>query len=167
MSVDDKPILATSDNLIIASLFGCITFGALLQTTTDVGLTYVYLGLSCLFCLACPYLMVRSYFELSEIMSNSSRSRRSTKGKYQRRVLLASRKFTLSACIGLLFPIFPVLYFLRVSHIISDAQGYTATAAASAFVKVLFASLCMDAHLEVSHPAVALIDAEKFSRYMH
>lgn len=107
-------------------------------------------------------MIYRSDTELNALLSKSTQNE-SKRGLYQRRILLASRKATLSHCVGYLFPVFPLLYFLRLTDFINDDVYFVGILFASAFTKVLFASLCMDAHLEVSHPAIALIDAENFA----
>jgi signal transduction histidine kinase/CheY-like chemotaxis protein len=162
VSIDDKPFLSYDDVLAVISLHLCIVCGALLQYTTSTVISTGLLVFSCLFFLPCLFLMWKSSCELNALLKMSMASE-AKRGLFQRRILLASRKATLSMCVGLLFPAFPVLYFLRFQGLLNDDLFLVLTMFASGFTKLCFASLCMDAHLEVSHPAFALIDAENFA----
>lgn len=162
VSIDDKPYLSYDDVLAVISLHLCIVCGALLQYTNSVILSAGLLVFSCLFFLPCPFLVWKSSRELNAVLKMSMESE-AKRGSFQRRILLASRKATLSMCVGLLFPAFPCLYFLRLQGVLNDDLFLVLTMFASGFTKLCFASLCMDAHLEVSHPAFALIDAENFA----
>lgn len=162
LSVDDKPFLPNEDIASVISLHLCILCGAIIQA--DVGQMWgaILLLASCIFCLPCFYMVWRSSKELDDLLTMSMGNEKK-RGLYQRRILLASRKATLSMCLGYLFPVFPMLYFLRNGQIIDDSFYVGALMFASSFTKIMFSSLCMDAHLEVSHPSFALIDAENFS----
>lgn len=162
LSVDDKPYLSKKDLSHIVSLHLCILFGALLQTTQNIILSYVYLLCSCIFCVPSVLIVLQARKDLRILLAKSL-GNESKKGALERLILLASRKATLSYCIGCLFPVFPLIYFLKYIDLIDNDVVFVGFMFTSAFTKILFASLCMDAHLEVSHPAIALIDAEKFS----
>lgn len=162
VSIDDKPYLNYDDVLAVVSLHLCIVCGALLQYTSCTVISSGLLVFSCLFFLPCLVLMWKSSSELNSLLKMSMESE-AKRGSFQRRILLASRKATLSTCVGLLFPAFPCLYFLRCQGLLNDDLFLVLTMFASGFTKLCFASLCMDAHLEVSHPAFALIDAENFA----
>eukprot|EP01033_Poteriospumella_lacustris_P016855 gene16855-12065_t len=162
VSIDDKPYLSYDDVLAVISLHLCIVCGALLQYTSSTIVSAGLLVFSCLFFLPCLFLMWKSSCELNSLLKMSMVSE-AKRGLFQRRILLASRKATLSMCVGLLFPAFPGLYFLRFQGLLNDDLFLVLTMFASGFTKLCFASLCMDAHLEVSHPAFALIDAENFA----
>ena len=73
------------------------------------------------------------------------------------------RKLALTNCIANLFPFFPLIYLARVFNLIDDNMTKVAFMCAGAFTKTYFSSLCMDAHLEVSHSSVSLITAESMA----
>lgn len=162
VSADDRPQLARQDSLSIASLFLCVLCGAMQQIISDRELAISFLVLSGVFCVPGFVLVWRANKNLEYVLKKSMESD-TIRGLYQRRILLASRKATLSTCIGCLFPALPVIYGLRVFYIINDDMFFISVMFASSFMKLCFASLCMDAHLEVSHPAIALLDAENFA----
>ncbi|RYH23060.1 HAMP domain-containing histidine kinase [archaeon] len=114
-----------------------------------------------LFCAPSLYMVYTTYQELQLVVQRATNQSR--RGVYQRKVLLASRKATLGFGLGVLLPVFGVIYFCAIQKVFSPDLTYVAFNTYSAFTKVFFASLCMDAHLEISHPAIGFIDKENFS----
>lgn len=77
--------------------------------------------------------------------------------------LIASRRLSLSFCMILSFTAFPALWFLRANELIDDSILAAGFEISSAVAKIMFTSLCTDAHMEVSHPAIAQLSEEQKS----
>eukprot|EP01031_Cornospumella_fuschlensis_P026290 gene26290-31757_t len=132
-----------------------------LSSTKNIYLSYFYFACASGFCSPCLYMVYTTQQELHLLIQRATNQTK--KGAYQRKILLASRKATLGFGLGVLLPIFGVIYFCAIKKIFSPDLTYVAFNTFSAFTKVFFSSLCMDAHLEISHPAIGLIDKENFS----
>ena len=142
-----------------------IAFGCALQLTGHKVIGIICFIASSICCLSVYVLLYQSREELQAAFYQFQLQSKHAppSGESQRKLLLASRKVTLITCIAALFPLFPVAYILRWYDYFDDNLLFAAFMLLSAGTKVVYASLCMDAHLEVSHPAIGLIDAEKFS----
>lgn len=162
LSVDDKPSLSHTDWFIISSFFVCILSGFLLQTTSNVLLSKVLLTISLVSCTPCLLMIQQTQSKLMSVMKRSTENQ-FRRGFYERKILLASRKATLCLGLGLMLPAFGLIYILALSRVFSPETTWVAFNGLSAFTKLVFSSLCMDSHLEISHPAIGLIDAENFS----
>eukprot|EP01033_Poteriospumella_lacustris_P007235 gene7235-5208_t len=162
LSVDDKPSLDQQDWLFVGMTVAAMVCGAILQVTTSPFIGHCLLAACSLLMTPLFYIAWKSDRQLQRLRQKATGSDKK-RALYQRRILVASRRLSLARCIITLFPMFPIIYTLRRIHWISDDVFTVAIMYASAFAKLAFAALCMDAHLEVSHPAVALFDAEKFA----
>lgn len=162
LSVDDKPSLDQQDWLFIGMTVAAMVCGAILQVSTSPFIGHCLLAACSLLLTPLFYITWKSDRQLQRLRQKATGSDKK-RALYQRRILVASRRLSLARCIITLFPMFPFIYTLRRIHWISDDAFTVAIMFASAFAKLGFAALCMDAHLEVSHPAVALFDAEKFA----
>mmetsp|Transcript_26566 Transcript_26566/g.44412 ORF Transcript_26566/g.44412 Transcript_26566/m.44412 type:complete len:1010 (+) Transcript_26566:77-3106(+) len=162
-SVDDKPNLSREEVVSLLCHFLCIAFGALAQASKDPLLCVIFLVLSS-FCLVVTYSSLfevsAEYERLQRIASRNSRSR----GLFESQLVLARRKLVLTRVIGYMFPIFPLIYGLAMYGFIDDNTTFAAFLIFSASTKITFATACMDACMEVSHPSQAQQEAEEFAK---
>jgi len=167
LSMDEKVTFTATDKALIFSLFLCIFFGSLISTTADVALATSYLAMSFTSFLSIFFMNWNSRKEFMDCISGEAELHLlksfKTEGFHQRKVLMKLRKLALTNCIANLFPFFPLIYLARVFNVIDDNITKVAFMCVSAFTKSYFASLCMDAHLEVSHSSVSLITAESMA----
>ena len=162
ISVDDKPLFSKEDLLATAILLVGTVFQTFVIITNSGIVAVGSLVLSTLLLSPVATIAYRSHVELEALLLKI-RENPSRKSLYERKTLLASRRATMSNFLALSTPFFPVIYYLRLFGLVDENLAYVGFLLASAFMKIFFASLCMDAHLEVSHPAIAQIDAEKLS----
>lgn len=167
LSMDEKVTFTFIDKALIFSVFLCIFFGSLISTTNDVALASSFLVMSFTAFMSIFFMNWNSRKEFIECISGEAelyllRSFK-TEGFHQRKVLMKLRKLALTNCIANLFPFFPLIYLARVFNVIDDNMTKVAFMCVSAFTKSYFSSLCMDAHLEVSHSSVSLITAESMA----
>lgn len=161
LSVDDKPSLSGDDLGLLCLLQLAVALGTLAQSSAAEEHAQILLMLSALL-LLCPCLWV-SYSARKELIKARGNAQLAKRGAQQRKLLLASRKHTLASALTMIVVIFVLIYSMSAYHLISADASYVSFLCFSALAKLAFTSLCMDAHLETSHPAVGLIDAENFS----
>ena len=101
--------------------------------------------------------------ECEELRRQSSLHSRD-RGYYLKRVVMGDRRKLLTGGITVLFPLFPLIYFLKMFNFIDNDTAFVSFLIASAFAKTFYAILCTDAYLEVSHPAMSLIRAEEYAK---
>jgi signal transduction histidine kinase len=161
---DDKPFLSRGDIRIIFCFFCGLLFQFLLIFTKTENVSYLFLVLS--FLLTIPvvvYVTYKSQAELEKLLvkihDNPSR-----KSLYERRIFLASRRSAMAKFLAYAYPLFPIIYYLNILQVLSQEWTFVGLLLASAFTKICFATICMNSNLEVSHPAIILIDAEKFAQ---
>jgi len=162
LSIDVKDSMTVSDKAILASTFGMILTGGLLATTRSLVLYCIYMSASCMCLFSLYWLFYKSYKNLNLIIETTSWLQQNT-SEYNLRLLLAKRKRTLTFILCLLFPLFPVSYFLALFQLIDADTTYVCILLSSCLTKILFASLFCDAHQEVSHPAFMQLELERAS----
>jgi hypothetical protein len=162
ISVDTKELYDYNDFMFILSLFLTILFAAFMQWVhQSFFITHLLLGLSCCFFMYSIYLIVimivNTYSTISHIPNLSNLN--SARALFKSEVL--ARKRLLLTCLLCLLPIFPLIYFLTVFHMISNNHSIISYVIAGAFNKIIFASICTDARLEVTHPTIYFLDSQE------
>ena len=150
------------DVLIITGHFISILFGYAAQIAPNELLCCLLLFIACIGALAGPGLLHLTNAEYRELHLNTVSGK--WEGLYQRKLIVASRKRTLATVIFFLFPTFPSIYALRMMGVLDASQTFALFLMFSAFTKCCFAVVCMDAHLQVYHPSLVLLDAERIAK---
>jgi hypothetical protein len=152
VSLHRKNTMPKEDKTFVLSLWFCIVFGFAMVFTKNVAIGSFFCILSTLCCCGTTVVMVQQQFiPPLDILSKS----------HYLDLLENKRKKTLAEYIGVVFWIFPILYFAKMLDWIDNDLLSAGLVLGSCFTKVIFASLCMDAHLHVSHPSIAAFGAEK------
>ena len=164
LSSDDKDGFSFRDKATIFSMFLTIVSGSLIITTENKPLAVAFLCIS--FVSVGPIFPMFNtihgeFFHIIRMSQSVPMGSFRGEGLLQRSILLKLRKLTMAKCILLVFPLFPTVYCCRVFNLIDDNVTRALFMLSSAFAKSYFSSICMDAHLEVSHPFVELMSAEK------
>lgn len=162
VSVHDKPYLSRDDLLVVISQLLMMILCFLSSLTSSRLIRGISIAVCAMLALPFFHFTYRAQIELQELLQKSHENL-AKRGTLERKVLLASRKTTLATTLATLMPLFPLVYFFSSYQFLDASFTHVAFLFSSAFTKVFFASVCMDAHLEVSHPVIALIDAEKFA----
>ncbi len=162
LTCDDRPHLSNADQKILLASIIAMCCGGLLQCTRTKFMAAVILGTGFMTISGCIIAWYQATQDKKDLLIQS-KSKTSRRGAVERKLLLASRKATLTSCLAILTPLFPMIYISKVLGFIDNDILFAAFMFFGSATKVYFASLCMDAHLEVSHPVVALIDAENMS----
>jgi signal transduction histidine kinase len=160
-SVDDKPFLSDKDWKGILGAFAMMFLGVLNNTHKNkfVAVCFGLLAFKSMTLIAS--FLYSTHNDLQTLLLKIRDSERK-RGQNQRKILLASRKLTLASCLSLIVPVFPMAYALCASGMLSNDYFCVSLTLLSAVGRMVFVSFCLNAHLEVSHPAIALIDAENF-----
>jgi signal transduction histidine kinase len=138
---------------IVCGHFLTIFFGACGHTTSSPGLFRLFVALAVISATAGPYNWYRAE-ALCEDMQAQLRSRQqqhrddAARAALVRTLAVHQRQRVLATVVTVLFPVFPIVYFLRTAGHISDDVTVVAFQVTSTVAKVLFSNLCMDAHLE-------------------
>lgn len=150
ISVDGKTAFDFNDKVFLASLFLNIFFGGIRVFHVFHGeLIGFYLCFS-------SFVAFLIFMYIAEVMIGECHKILSDNPflpSNSFKVHLASRKLLLLRFLTLLFPVFPLIYFLMLFHVIDANSGDALLMAASAISKMVFASLCTDAKLEITHPS--------------
>lgn len=150
------------DMLIVAGHITSILFGYAAQIAPNKLLCCLFLFIACIGALAGPGLLYLTHAEYRELQLNTVSGK--WEGLYQRKLIFASRKRTLATVIFFLFPIFPSIYAMRMMGVLDASQTFVLFLMFSAFTKCCFAVFGMDAHLQVYHPSLVLLDAERIAK---
>ena len=153
---DEKDELTRDDIKMLAMLPLSIVFGWFLFTTSNFVHYCVYMILSCACAMYYLYPVIKTYRALAQFRKPILMDSFSYKYKY----LLAQRKTTIFICLSFIVVLFPAWYFAQMFGFISNAYLHSALMISSCFSKVIFASLCIDAHLEISSPSAVLMTHE-------
>ena len=171
IAVDSKIKFNLNDKIFIGSLFFCILFGFMLvfKIFHNPILSYLLMFLAVfsfgIFMYLAEVMIGEAYKVINDnplLPSNSFK------------VHLATRKILLIRFLTVLFPAFPAFYFLNMLKVLDANTTDAALMAMSAISKMVFASLCTDAKLEITHPSAYAqdiknklnIDRRIFLRYI-
>lgn len=154
--IDEKEELTRDDIKMLVLLPLSIVFGWLLFTTNNFALYCVYMILSCVCAIYYLYPAMKSYQAYAKFRKPNLMDSFTYKYKY----LLLQRKATILICLSFIIILFPAWYFVQMFGFISNAFLHSAFMISSCFSKIIFASLCIDAHLEISSPSVVLMAHE-------
>lgn len=160
VSVDLKVFYSTSEIWTVLNLYLCIIFGALTQLTTLQPLAAVFLTLSSVFFMGSMITMIQIHFTLDELIRQSA-AKKNNIGYHAYLILTVKRKKSLIYCLWFLLPSFPALYFSVILNAITNDEFHVYLMIASCATKVVFCSLCTDAHMEASLPAVTSLIVEQ------
>ena len=155
VSIDDKPQLSRTDVVCVASMFLSILCGALMQAVSSKEVCMFLFLLGSIFFFSIPVVAYNCHNELMKIRIVMSASE-----DYSRKLTLALRKCILANWIFISFPAFPTVYMLRATNMINDDLCLISFQLIGSIAKIYFSYLVMDAHLEVFHPSVALLDID-------
>lgn len=171
ISVDGKKSYDIRDKLFVTSLFCCILFGGLtvFKIFHSDSIASIFMFISCV---SFGMFMYLAEIMIGECFTVLSENQFSPKNAF--RVHLASRKILLLRFLTVLFPVFPAIYLLMALKMIDSNTGDACLMGSSAISKLVFASLCTDAKLEITHPSAYAneirnkLNAERrtFLRYM-
>jgi len=162
ISADPTHNFNNFDALILAGHFTSILFGYAAQMAPNEVLCSLFLLIASVGALSGPGLLYLAHIEYRELQLNTVSGK--WEGLYQRKLIFTSRKRTLAAVIFFMFPIFPSIYALRMMGVLDRSQTFVLFLSFSAFTKCCFAVFCMDAHLQVYHPSLVLLDAERIAK---
>lgn len=161
ISVDLKAEYDKDDVIYVSFLFATISLGILIQIFNQSGLitNILFMVASSLFSFS-MYLGVRMIRKAKKQLRPSSvTSSYSAKDQFHNHVL--RRKIMLLKCLLVLLPPFPIIYVLSMFHVISSNARDAVLLIASAVAKMLFASICTDARLEITHPSVYMLEVQE------
>lgn len=147
--------------ILMASFSTTIACGLFLVFTSNQTASYLWMITSNICFLPSFYILREVSKSLKKLLDDTMIY--AHQGAAQRKLLLASRQLTLLNTMGYLSPLFPTIYFLRFSRIINNDFACAGWLIAGLLIKTIFSSMCMDAHLEVSHKSLSLIDFESFN----
>ena len=161
ISVDTKVLYDFDDYMFVLSLFLTVLSGIIMQF-----IHYSQIWSCIMLFFACSFFTYSMYLAVMMIQKTNRFTHRpnlsglnSAKATFKFEIL--ARKRMLLRCLLCLLPIFPCLYFLSFFQIISSNTRISGLLIASALNKILFASLCTDARLEVTHPSIYFLDLEE------
>lgn len=162
VSMDIKPGYKLEDFYIVLNNGLTIAFGALMQSTSSKLWCNIWLIFSCLTFGIAMWFIYRSLTRLKDIIAEPTVIAQDN-GYQDYAKLIAAKRLTLTYYFLSAFIIFPMLYFLRWFGLIDDDILFVSYLIASSSTKIIFATICTDAHMEVSHPSIALLVEEKKS----
>jgi len=136
-----------------------ILLGMLLSVLSSPILYAIVLLLSCMAMYAPYTALYDTILECNLIIASASIIERNT-GEFNHRLLTSVKKRTLVSVLAVLFPTFPIVYFLGIFGFISATTQLICFNICGVFAKIFFNHICCDAHQEVGSPAVLMLDAE-------